>query len=85
MKKIRVCDESIWYLSVLYRAYKARQSGVTKLSHLRQSRRAIRVKNGSIRQGQYKAGFRRVLSAEKYLKADLSNLTDQIKKHHPLR
>ncbi len=61
------------------------QIEVVKLSHLRQSRITIWVKNEGIRQGQYKAGFRRVLSAEKYLKADLSNLTDQIKKHHPFK
>lgn len=59
--------------------------GIIKLSHLRQSRIAIWVKAEGIRQGQYKAGFRRVLSAEKYLKADLSNLRDQIKKHHPFK
>ena len=58
---------------------------IIKLSHLRQSRITIWVKNEGIRQGQYKAGFRRVLSAEKYLKADLSNLTNQIKKHHPFK
>lgn len=58
---------------------------IIKLSHLRQSRIAIWVKEEGIRQGQYKAGFRRVLSAEKYLRADLSNLRDQIKKHHPFK
>jgi len=58
---------------------------VVKLSHLRQSRIAIWVKEEGIRKGQYKAGFRRVLSAEKYLKADLTDLKNEIKKHHPLR
>ncbi len=55
-----------------------------KLSHLRQSRIAIWVKKEGIRKGQYKAGFRRVMSAEKYLKADLTDLKNEIKKHHPL-
>jgi len=58
---------------------------VVKLSHLRQSRIVIWVKEEGIRKGQYKAGFRRVMSAEKYLKADLTDLKNEIKKHHPLR
>lgn len=58
---------------------------VVKLSHLRQSRIAIWVKKEGIRKGQYKAGFRRVISAEKYLKADLTDLKNEIRKHHPLR
>ena len=58
---------------------------VVKLSHLRQSRIAIWVKKEGIRKGQYKAGFRRVMSAEKYLKADLTDLKNEIKKHHPLK
>ena len=58
---------------------------VVKLSHLRQSRIAIWVKKEGIRKGQYKAGFRRVMSAEKYLKADLTDLKNEIKKHHPFK
>ena len=58
---------------------------IIKLSHLRQSRIAIWVKEEGIRKGQYKAGFRKVMSAEKYLKADLTDLKNEIKKHHPLR
>ncbi len=58
---------------------------VIKLSHLRQSRIAIWVKKEGIRKGQYKAGFRRVMSAEKYLKADLTDLKNEIKKHHPFK
>lgn len=68
-----------------HQAKEKHQIEIIKLSHLRQSRITIWVKNEGIRQGQYKAGFRRVLSAEKYLKADLTNLTDQIKKHHPFK
>lgn len=56
-----------------------------KLSYLRQSRITFWVKTQGIRKAQYKAGFRRVLSAERYLKADLSNLTEQINLHHPFR
>ena len=58
---------------------------IVKLSHLRQSRIAIWVKKEGIRKGQYKAGFRRVMSAEKYLKADLTDLKNEIKKHHPFK
>lgn len=58
---------------------------IVKLGHLRQSRIAIWVKQEGIRKGQYKAGFRRVLSAEKYMKADLADLKSQIIKHHPFK
>jgi len=58
---------------------------IKKLNHLRQSRVSIWVKTKGLRQGQYLSGFRRVLSAERYRKADLSDLKEQIKKHHPLR
>ena len=58
---------------------------IIKLSHLRQSRIAIWVKKEGIRKGQYKAGFKKVTSAERYQKADLENLREQIKKHHPFK
>ncbi|MFT6335927.1 MAG: integrase/recombinase XerD [Halioglobus sp.] len=58
---------------------------IQKLNHLRQSRVSIWVKNEGLRKGQYLAGFRRVLSAERYRKADLTDLKDQIKKHHPFK
>lgn len=58
---------------------------IIKLSHLRQSRIAIWVKEEGIRKGQYKAGFRRVMSAEKYLKADMTDLKNEIRKHHPFK
>lgn len=54
-----------------------------KLSQLRQSRIVIWVKSEGLRQAQHKAGFRRVLSAERYRKADLTDLKEQLKKHHP--
>jgi integrase/recombinase XerD len=58
---------------------------IKKLNHLRQSRVSIWVKNEGLRKGQYLAGFRRVLSAERYRKADLTDLKEQIKKHHPFK
>jgi len=58
---------------------------IQKLNHLRQSRVSIWVKNEGLRKGQYLAGFRRVLSAERYRKADLTDLKEQIKKHHPFK
>ena len=57
---------------------------IQKLNHLRQSRVSIWVKNEGLRKGQYLAGFRRVLSAERYRRADLTDLKEQIKLHHPL-
>lgn len=56
-----------------------------KLSQLRQSRIVIWVKSEGLRQAQHKAGFRRVLSAERYRKADLTDLKEQLKNHHPLK
>ena len=58
---------------------------IKKLNHLRQSRVSIWVKNEGLRKGQYLAGFRRVLSAERYRKADLTDLKEQIKIHHPFK
>ncbi len=58
---------------------------IQNLNHLRQSRVSIWVKNEGLRKGQYLAGFRRVLSAGRYRKADLTDLKEQIKKHHPFK
>lgn len=58
---------------------------IVKLSHLRQSRIAIWVKEQGIRKSQYMAGFRRVLSAEKYRKLDLTDLKNALQEHHPLK
>jgi len=58
---------------------------IEKLSHLRQSRIAIWVKNEGLRKAQYLAGFRRVLSAERYRKANVEDLKEQVKKYHPFR
>jgi integrase/recombinase XerD len=58
---------------------------ITKLSHLRQSKIAIWTKEEGIRKAQYKAGFKRVLSAEKYRIADMEGLKEALKKYHPLK
>lgn len=55
-----------------------------KLGQLRQSRIAIWVKEEGLRKAQYLAGFRRVSSAERYRKADLSDLKKQVNAYHPL-
>jgi len=57
---------------------------ITKLSQLRQSRIAIWTQEEDLRKVQYLAGFRRVSSAERYQKADLSDLKEQVKIFHPL-
>ena len=53
---------------------------VEKLNHLRQSRISIWVKVEGIRRAQYLAGFRRVMCAERYRKADMKDLKDQVLK-----
>jgi integrase/recombinase XerD len=58
---------------------------IEKLSQLRQSRIAIWTKEEGVRKGQYLAGFRRVLSAERYRKADMEDLKEQVMKYHPLK
>ncbi len=57
---------------------------IHKLSQLRQSRIAIWVKEEGLRKAQYLSGFRNVSSAERYQKADLSDLKEQISNYHPL-
>lgn len=58
---------------------------INKLNQLRQSRIAIWVKEEGLRKGQYLAGFRNVASAERYQKADLSDLKEQVSIYHPLK
>jgi integrase/recombinase XerD len=58
---------------------------ITKLSHLRQSRIAIWTKQEGVRTAQYLAGFRRVLSAERYRKEDMGGLKEQVMKYHPMK
>lgn len=57
---------------------------IDKLSQLRHSRIALWVKEEGLRKAQYLAGFRRVSSAERYQKADLSDLKKQVDLFHPL-
>lgn len=57
---------------------------IDKLSQLRHSRIALWVKEEGLRKAQYLAGFRRVSSAERYQKADLSDLKKQVDLCHPL-
>jgi hypothetical protein len=58
---------------------------IEKLSQLRQSRIAIWTKEEGVRKGLYLAGFRKVLSAERYRKADMEDLKEQVMKYHPLK
>ena len=57
---------------------------ILKMNQLRQSRIAIWVKEKGIREAQYLAGFRRVMSAERYKNALLEDLKEQVKLFHPL-
>ena len=56
---------------------------VVKLSQLRQSRITIWIIKYGLRKAQYMAGFRRVLSIERYQDPNLENLKAQVKKYHP--
>ena len=58
---------------------------INKISQLRQSRIAIWTKEEGVRKAQYLAGFRRVLSGERYRKADMEDLKEQGMKYHPLK
>ena len=56
---------------------------VVKLSQLRQSRITLWIKKYGLRKAQYLAGFRRVLSIERYRDPNLENLKSMVKKYHP--
>ncbi len=56
---------------------------VVKLSHLKQSRIRQWVEEHGLRKAQYLAGFRSVLSVERYQNPDMKNLKMWVKKHHP--
>jgi integrase len=56
---------------------------VVKLSQLRQSRITLWIKKYGLRKAQYMAGFRRVLSIERYRDPNLENLKSMVKKYHP--
>lgn len=74
-------------LSIKIKAHGKEEMGIQihKLSQLRQSRIAIWVKEEGLRKTQYLAGFRNVASAERYQKADLSDLKKQVNQYHPLK
>jgi integrase/recombinase XerD len=56
---------------------------VVKLSQLRQSRITLWIKQYGLRKAQYMAGFRRVLSIERYRDPNLENLKSEVNKYHP--
>jgi len=58
---------------------------VIKLSQLRQSRITIWIRKYGLRKAQYMAGFRRVLSIERYQDPNLENLKAQVKTYHPFK
>lgn len=60
------------------------QINLHRLHVLRQSRIALWNKQYGIRKTQYLAGFRAVLSAERYKHNDVSDLQEHIKLYHPL-
>ena len=74
-------------LSTKVKSHAKEETGIQihKLGQLRQSRIAIWVREEGLRKAQYLAGFRNVSSAERYQKADLSDLKEQVKNYHPLK
>lgn len=74
-------------LSIKIKVHAKEEMGIQihKLSQLRQSRIAIWIKEEGLRKTQYLAGFRNVSSAERYQKADLSDLKEQVNIYHPLK
>ncbi len=58
---------------------------IHKISQLRQSRIAYWVREEGLRKAQYLAGFKTVSSAERYQKADLTDLKAQVEIYHPLQ
>ena len=58
---------------------------IKKLNHLRQSRIAIWIKQYGLRKAQYLSGFRTIMSVERYRNADMEDLKEQVKLHHPFK
>ena len=58
---------------------------IKKLNHLRQSRIAIWIKQEGLRKAQYLSGFRTIMSVERYRNADMEDLKEQVKLHHPFK
>ena len=58
---------------------------VLKLSQLAKSRIAIWIKQHGLRKAQYMAGYKRPGNVERYKQLDISDLTEQVNKFHPLK
>jgi len=58
---------------------------IQKLNHLRQSRIAIWIKQEGLRKAQYLSGFRTIMSVERYRNADMEDLKELVKLHHPFK
>jgi len=56
---------------------------VRKLTHFRQSRICIWIKQYGLRKAQYLAGLRSVMSVERYKRKDLKGLKSAVEKWHP--
>lgn len=76
--------------SNLYRGYRAhitktleKLSGQVSIKLLRYSRIALWKKQYNLREVQYKAGYRSIVSLEKYNQEELEQLQQSIKKYHP--
>ena len=61
-----------------------RQIGIERLQTLRDSRIAIWLKYYNLREVQYRAGYKSLLSLEKYRTEKLESLRQAIEKYHPL-
>lgn len=73
-------------LSLKMKAHAKEEANITilKLGQLRHSRIAIWVKELGLRKAQYLAGFRTVAAAERYQKATMEDLKQQVNIYHPL-
>ena len=73
-------------LSIKMKAHVKEEMNMTlhKINQLRQSRIAIWVREEGLRKAQYLAGFKCVSSAERYQRADLTDLKKQVNLFHPL-
>lgn len=58
---------------------------IKKLNHLRQSRISIWIKQEGLRKAQYLSGFRTIMSVERYRNADMEDLKELVKLHHPFK
>lgn len=60
-----------------------KQLGLVNIYQLRYSRIVLWKKQYNLREVQYKAGYRSILSLEKYNQEELEQLQESIKKYHP--